>query len=358
MLFNYEYEEKLRVGYIGAGEHSYRNILPCFQYAPIELVAMADPDADRGLAVARLFGARHFYPSYRAMLAKEEMDAVMIVVGPDADGRPRYPEIASEALRAGFHTWIDKPPCSDSGEISIFTSACLSKHKYLTTGLKKMFAPAYLKVAEIIADPSFGGASSFSMRYPLSLPPQGKRQDTKAMSPFLDFVHPYSLLVRLFGECQGFSYLRSEVSGGAVISFRFRRGVVGALHLTGGQSATSPLERLEVVGNGANVMVENGVRLIYYRPGGTRGEGRFGRAESFVGPDETAPIIWEPEFSMGQLYNKQLFLQGYVGCIQHFAQSLLEDEPPKHGNLTDILHIMTVYDRIRDGVENEWISAW
>jgi len=357
MLFNYEYEKKLRVGYIGAGEHSYRNILPCFQYAPIELMALSDPDVDRGLAVARQFGAKHFYPNHKALLAKEEMDAVFVVVGPDADGRPRYPDLASEALRAGFHTWIDKPPCSSAGDISIFTNACVAKHKYLATGLKKMFVPAYLRVAEIIQDPNFGGASSFSMRYPLSLPPEEKRQDTRAMSAFLEFVHPYSLLVRLFGECKGFTYMRSEVSGGMVMIFRFRKGVVGTLHLTGGQSATSPLERLEVIGNGANVVVENGVRLIYYRPGGTIGEGGFGRAESYIGPDDTAPIIWEPEFSLGQLYNKQLFLQGYVGSIQHFAQCLLEDRPPKHGNLVDILHIMTVYDKIRDGKESEWIRA-
>lgn len=357
MLFNYEYENKLRVGYIGAGEHSYRNILPCFQYAPIELVALSDPDTDRGLAVARQFGARHFYPSHRALLAKEEMDAVFIVVGPDADGRPRYPELASEALRAGFHTWIDKPPCSTVDEISIFTNACIAKHKYLATGLKKMFAPAYLKVAEIIADPSFGGVSSFSMRYPLSLPPEEKRQDTRAMSAFLEFVHPYSVLVRLFRECKGFIYMRSELSGGVVMCFRFRGNIVGTLHLAGGQSATSPLERLEVIGNGANVVVENGVRLIYYRSGGSRGEGGFGRAGSYIGPDDTAPIIWEPEFSLGQLYNKQLLLEGYVGCIQHFAQSLLDDKPPKHGNIVDIMHIMTVYDRIRDGKEDEWIRA-
>jgi len=358
MLFNYEYEKRLRVGYIGAGEHSYRNILPCFQYTPIELVALADPDADRGLAMARQFGARHFYPNHKAMLAKEEMDAVFIVVGPDADGRPRYPELASEALRAGFHTWMDKAPCSSSDDISTFSSACLSKHKYMAAGLKKMFAPAYLKVAEIIKDPGFGGVSSFSMRYPVSLPPEDKRKDSRAMSPFLEFVHPYSVLTRLFKECKGFTYLRSDLSGGLVMSLRYSKDIVGTLHLTAGQSPTSPLERLEVIGNGANVVVENGIRLIYYRSGGTRGEGGFGRATSFVGPDHTAPIIWEPEFSLGQLYNKQLFLQGYVGCIQHFAQSLLEGDAPKHGGLMDILHIMSVYDKVRDGKEGEWISAW
>jgi len=358
MPFNYEYDKKLRIGYIGAGEHSYRNILPCFQYAPIELVALADHHTERGLAVARQFGAKHFYPNHKAMLAKEAMDAVFIVVGPDADGRPRYPELAAETLRAGFHTWIDAPPCSSASEITPMTEACIASHKYIATGFKRMFAPAYLKVAQIIEDPSFGGVSSFSLRYPLALPPAEQRRDPKAMAAFLDFVQPYSLLVRLFGECEGFTYLRSPVSGGVVINLRYRRGIVGTMHLTGGQAVTSPLERLEVVGNGANVVVENGIRLIYYRPGGSRGEATAGRTESYIGPDETAPIIWEPEFSLGQLYNKQLFLEGYVGCIRHFAERLLVNEPPKQGNLVEMMHIMTVYDKIRNGKEGEWINLY
>ncbi|MEA3406778.1 MAG: Gfo/Idh/MocA family oxidoreductase [Chloroflexota bacterium] len=360
MGYSYEYEKRLHVGYIGGGEYSYRNILPAFRYAPIDLVALVDTDKNRGLSVARQFGARHFYPNHKAMLAKEEMDAVFIVVGLDAEGHSRYPELADESLRAGFHTWIGTPPCTSSDDITTFTNACLPHHKYLMANFKKMFMPAYIKAASIIQDPDFGGVSTFSMRYPLSLPTAEDRDDDVAMAPFLEFVHPYSLLLRLFGECEGFTYMRSTLTGGVVMNIRYSSGLVGTLHLTGGQSLTSPLERLEIVGNDANLVVENGIRLLYYRPGGRRGgtEEESARQESFIGPDDAAPIIWEPEFSLGRLYNKQLFLQGYVGSITHFAQRILQGEPPVHGNLVDILHIMNVYDNIRHGQEDEWITAY
>lgn len=357
-LFNHEYEKRLRVGYVGAGDHSFRNILPCFQYLPVELAAIADHNTERGIAVARQFGARHFYPNHKALLAKEKMDAVFIVVGPDAEGRSRYPELAAEALRAGFHVWIEKPPCNSGKDINTFTEACMRHHKFVATGFKKQFTPAYLKVAEILKDARFGGASTFSMRYPLSLPDKPLRDDATAMTPFLDFVHPYSLLVRLFGECEGFTYMRSKTTGGLVMNLRYRSGLVGNLHLTGGQAATSPLERLEVIGQGANVVVENGIRLTYYRPGGQRGTGEYGRSADYIGEDDTAPIIWEPEFSLGQLYNKQLFLEGYVGCISHFVERILANEAPIHGNLVDMLHIMNVYDNLVGGAEDELLGAY
>jgi len=358
MLFNYEYEKKLRVGYIGAGEHSFRNILPSLQYTPIELVALADHHPERGLAIARQFGARRFYPNHQALLNKEkdQLDAVIIAVGRDAEGRPRYPQVAGEALRAGFHTWIDEPPCFSVDEVLGFTSACMVCHKYIVTGFKKMFMPAYLKVQQIIQDPGFGGVSSFSLRYPLTMPARDKRSNPLDMSSFLDFVRPYSLLFHLFGETQGFSFVRSDITGGAVFNFRFPNEVVGTLHLAGGQATTSPLERFEVVGNGANVVVENGIRLTYYRPGGARGEGEFGRIDSFIGPDEAAPIVWEPEFSLGQLYNKQIFLQGYVGCLRYWAEQLVANEVPRHGNLVQMLHIMSVFDKIKKHADNYWIS--
>jgi hypothetical protein len=45
------------------------------------------------------------------------------------------------------------------------------------------------------------------------------------------------------------SYLRTGVTGpgDVVINLECNNGVVGNLHLTGNQAATSPLERLEVV---------------------------------------------------------------------------------------------------------------
>ena len=352
MPYNLDYERKLRVGFCGVGDEAYRHILPAFQYAPIDLVALATPDKARGLAVARQFGARHLYPSYAPMLAKEEMDAVFVATGLDGEGNLLSTEIVEEALKAGFHVWVAPPPCATKPDINRFTQACIKKRKYVACGFKRMAAPAYRQVAKIMAEPGFGDVQSFSMRYPLFFPPKlGKGEEPpQGLDPFIEFVHPYSLITHLFGECRRMRTFRSK-SGAGFINLGYNKGVVGTLHLTGGQAATGPIERLEVIGTGANVVVENGCKLTYYRAGGSRGEGDLFDSEDYIGAHATGPVVWEPEYSLGSLYSKQLFIEGYVDIVRHFCDQLLSGDPPKTGNLVDMLHIMTIHDMILAGDE-------
>ena len=348
--YNLEARERIRAGFVGAGGHSYRNIYPAFQYAPVELVALADHHADKASGYARLFGAQHWYTDHQELLAKEKLDAVFISVGFDAQGRPRYPELAIEAMRAGCHVWIEKPPAATTAEIERMQQVSAQTGRYVAVGYKKMFFPAYEKVKEILASPDFGPPASASMRYRLAMPPPELRHEQRAWMGFMDICHPGSALHYLLGPVKELVYRRSP-TGDVVAALTFGQGTVGLLHLTGGQAATSPLERLEIVGQDANVVVENCIRLTYYRKGGCRGSGGYGRASSYIGPDETAPITWEPEFSLGQLYNKGLFLEGYVQQVDYFARCLLAGERPTRGGLDDAWHLTRLFEAFRYGQE-------
>lgn len=358
VVFNHEYSTRLKAGYIGTGEQSLSNILPCFQYAPVELVAFADHNTERGLAVARQYGARHFYPNHKAMLAQEKLDVVFIVVGPDSQGKPRYPELADYALRQEVHVFVDSPPCSSLADIKQITAAMSSRGKWLQANLPKMFAPAYLKAADIIHSELFGGATSFAMRYPAALPPTELRANSLTMAPFLaDFFQAYSVLLRLFGECDGLSYLRSSL-GDVVVSLHYRSGLVGSLHFTGSQALTSPTERLEIIGNGANLIIENGIKLTYYRAAGAAEDAQEDRPDSFIVPDEIAPLVWEPDMALGSYASKTMFLQGNVGSILQFTQKILANEPPRYGNISDLMHMIIIYEKLRDGAEKSWLSLY
>jgi predicted dehydrogenase len=354
--FQWEYPERLRAGFIGCGDHAFRNIYPCLQYAPVELAAVCDRREERARAFASLFGAASVHTDHRRMLEQERLQVVFIVTGYDAEARPTYPPLAIDSMRAGAHVWIEKPPAASVAEIEAMRAVERETGRFTMVGFKKMFFPAVAKAAEIAARPEFGGLASLALRYPQSLPPMERRGEVRAMLGFLDHLcHPASILQRIAGPVARFCYEREVINGGLAVSIRFRGGPVGALHLAAGISGTSPLERLEIVGHGANLVVENGCRLTYYRPGG-RGEGGYGRAASFVGPDEAAPLLWEPEFSLGQLYNKGLFLLGYAPEILAFCDHALQNRPPEHAGLADALEITRLYEAFLTAPEGEVVT--
>lgn len=343
VTYQFEYDTRIRCAFIGAGEHSYRNVYPTFQYAPVDLVAVCDVDAERARTYTRMFGGTSHYTDHRSMLEKERPEAVFIVTSyDDATGRVQATDLALDCLRAGAHVWMEKPAAASVAEIETLRQASAQTGRHVVVGLKKIFSPAFEKVEALIADESFGPVSSISVRYPESLPPMDQRNDLIVMRGFLDHIyHPAAILTRLLGPVQRFGYEWEPHTGSSVASLRFGSGAVGTLHLAGGAAHSSPLERLEVVGRDANVVVENGVRVTYYRPGAHRD---YGRSASFLVDDAVAPLIWEPEFSLGQLYNKNLFYLGYVQEVVHFCTSVLSGRSPTKGTLDDALAIMRVFE--------------
>jgi len=64
---------------------------------------------------------------------------------------------------------------------------------------------------------------------------------------------------------------------------------------------------------------------------------------------EQVSAAWEPEFSLGQLYNKGLFLLGYYNEINEFARSILENRPPKKGTLDQAWQVTRIFEAFAEG---------
>lgn len=344
--FEYDDSERVRVGFIGCGGHSFRNIYPTLRYAPIQLVAVCDLDENRARAYAKEFGAERAYRDYETMLAQEQLDAVFIVTNYDENALPRFPQLAIAAMESGAHAWIEKPPAGSVDALREMIRVSDATGRFVQVGFKKMFFPTIEKLHAISRGVSFGRLTSIYVRYPQNLPPMDKRADNHAMLGFLDHIcHPGSILHYLAGAVNTLYYERA-LNGATVSTLRFSSGATGSLHLAAGQSGTSPLERVEIVGEGENAVVDNGMRLTWYRRGG-RGPGGYGRSPNFIGEDAGAPILWEPEFSLGQLYNKGIFLIGYAEEILYFAECVRRNRPPEKANLADALEITKVYEAFR-----------
>lgn len=342
--YHWEYDRHVRALHVGCGGHSFRNILPCYRYAPVELVGLVDRELERAKRCAKLFGAEHAYDDFATALSATHPDAVFIVTGYDASGRPTYHELAMQAMEAGAHAWIEKPPAASTGDVLAMRATERTTGRFVMVGLKKMFFPAIERARELIARPEFGPLTTLAIRYPQAVPAREAMEDTRAHLGFLDHLcHPASILYFLGGAFRSVFYRREPQGGGAHAVVELVNGAVAGLHLCAGISGTSPLERVEAVGRGANLVVENGCRLVYYRPG-RRGPGGYGREESFLGAQEESPQLWEPEFSLGTLYNASLFLLGYAQEIRAFCNSVLSNTAPERSGLDAAFAVTALYE--------------
>jgi predicted dehydrogenase len=347
---------RVRAGFIGCGSHSFRNLYPVFQFASVELVATCDLDLAKAQAFARQFGATAAYASHQEMLRREKLDAAFIVTGYDPQGRPLYPKLAADCLSAGCHVFIEKPPAASGTEIETLQAASASAGKSVMVGFKKMFFPILEKAKALAEDPSFGRITLVTTSYPLAIPTveemrryHDDREPVKAVIGFLDHLcHPLSRLAYLLGAPKTLYYERTP-SGAGSATLAYADGAVATLVLPHGQSSNGGLEETRIVSDRqGHIVIENNLRLVLAR--GPELVGGYGATTSFYGgAPEQASAVWEPEFSLGQLYNKGLFMLGYYGEVEEFAQSILQGRPPAKGTLEQAWHITRVFEAFAEG---------
>jgi len=204
-----------------------------------------------------------------------------------------------------------------------------------------MFMPSVEKVRSIINSKEFGEISTYTMRYPVDLPKDIRDIQEAGPRRFLDdFVHVASTVVSLVGRPDHLLYKRSK-NDGAIVTLVHNSGCIGSIHLCPGASEMCPLEQLEIVGKHANVILDNNISITYYPPSKRL---PYGRTESFISSNEHGAEHFIPEFSLGQLYNKGIFLLGYVNEIKEFMESVHNNRAPKHADLNDALAVMQLYD--------------
>lgn len=313
-LINEENAPKIAV--IGCGSHSFRNIFPTFQYLNIELVATCDLIEEKAQRYARQFGAQKFYTDYRIMLQNETLDGVIMVLGYGSKGEPLYPEIVNDVLKKGVSVWIEKPPAANS-----------------------------MLIEEFIESESFGKPTSYYMKYNVDLPHDSSDLRLPSSRRFIDdYVHVASMQQFLFGPASKVIYFNNSDESGFA-NFFYESGLIGTVHFSRSSSKLSPIERIEVIGEGENVIMDNNIDIRYYSKGNI---GPYGSTPSYI-PKSGSVKIFSPEFSLGQLYNKGLFLLGYYNEMKYFVDNLRLKMKPKKAGSEDALAVMKYIDSFTAG---------
>jgi len=258
----------LRIGFIGAGVMAAWAVYPALHFAPIALQAVCDLDEERARSVAGKFGTGRWYTDYRQMWQREDLEALIIQMHPG----PRQ-AIVLEALAAGYHVFIPKPPAMSLVDTLELAEAAGRVGKTLMVNFERRFSYGVTRATEIMASPSFGQLTQLFSSFcsgPYSGPHdefRGRGYDDPIQAYLLDFsVHHLDLARHIGGEVKQLALFHNERNGrGAfAVALQFGNGAVATLQLNSQRIWWRNYDRIEITGQGEYIVVDSLWSLKHY----------------------------------------------------------------------------------------------
>ncbi len=334
MSYRREFDRKLNVGVVGVGSHCYRNLLPCMTYLPVTVRAMCDVNEELLRPTAREYGVESVYRSTREMYAGERLDAVFLSVSASL-----HPKLTVEALEAGLHVWMEKPPAVRANEVRDMIAR--RGDRVVVVGFKKAFMPAIRKARELLAADQAGALKTVLAEYPMEIPTHGQRvlAERRTNNWLLNGVHPLSAMLAVGGPASAVTTIRGRHGGGACV-LELASGAIGNLHLAAGMRGAT--ERYSFFAENRHVTVDRGGRRVAMHRGIPLD---YAHTTDFAPPGtDSGSVVWEPQNSLATLENKALMTQGMYEEMRYFCQCALAGKPAEQGSLEFALDVMNAYE--------------
>ncbi|MGC9665146.1 Gfo/Idh/MocA family protein [Planosporangium sp. 12N6] len=289
----------LSVAIVGSGIIAHNHAEAIARHPRLRTTAVVDPvaAASASLAdhVADLTGGPPpgRYPTLTAALADRAVDLV-VVCGPSGT----HAEVAEEALAAGAHVVVEKPPdatLARARRLARLATEAEKRGQVCSVISQHRFDPASVAVARAVADGRLGRLTSAvasvawwrGQDYYDSAPWRGTWELDGGGAAMNQGIHTVDLLVWLLGQpaevfgCTGLlCHDRVEVEDVAVATVRFASGALAVLHAT---TAAYPglAVRLQVHGSRGSAVIHDD-QLEYFHAAGDAPAERANQATRVV----------------------------------------------------------------------------
>jgi predicted dehydrogenase len=215
------------------------------------LVALCDLDAELRARFAARYPNAGVYADYGEMLASGELDAVVI-----ATPVPTHFTLSKQALEAGKHVFVEKPPAMRAAEMEELVALAAERNLVLLPGHLLLYHPGVQKVKQLIDAGDLGEILCiYGNRQNLGV----IRKDENALWSL--GVHDLSVILHLLDEepeevwAHGNAFLNPGVEDVVFCYLRFPSGRIAHMHL----SWLDPhkMRRITVVGKDKMVVFDD-----------------------------------------------------------------------------------------------------
>lgn len=131
----------MSIGMIGAGNFARTMLLPYLKGDNVRLGGIATATGISAKDTARKFGFSFCSTDYKALLANNEINTILVATRHNLHGR-----LALEALDAGKHVFTEKPLCLNEDELNKIAGAMSEKNLILSVGFNRRYAPMIKEV--------------------------------------------------------------------------------------------------------------------------------------------------------------------------------------------------------------------
>ena len=248
-------DRRLRVGVVGLAQYHVTGWVETLEGFPdeLEIVALHDPDPERGRTLAPLhhdpslrpglgeaYRGVPFETSLERLIAGHDLDIALVTL-PNADA----PAAIERLAEAGVHLIVDKPAARSAGELRPAAAAVRASGVRVVTGLTRRYTPAARAARDLIAAGDLGrlvaaeasfATGSVAVRDPANLLFDRARSGGGVLS-WLG-VHDVDALLWLSGEpivevvamTGSVGHAGLAVEDVASVGVRFAGGAVGTIH--------------------------------------------------------------------------------------------------------------------------------
>jgi predicted dehydrogenase len=328
-------EAVTRIGQAGLGYWG-KNLVRNFDDLA-RVTALCEPDDDVRSEFAHRYPDARVTDSFEAMLADDSLDAVVI-----ATPVPTHYPLAKQALEAGKHVFVEKPPAMRAFEMEQLVVLAEERDLVLMPGHLLLYHPGVRKLKDLVSSGALGEVLCiYGNRQNL-----GKiRKDENALWSL--GVHDLSIILGLFDEepsevwAHGNAFLTPGVEDVVFCYLRFPSGKIAHMHL----SWLDPhkMRKITVVGRDRMVVfddMELERKVTVYEKGPWEPAGTYGEWRTRTG-DIFSPKIPNDE---------PLRLE-----CEHFLR--LVREGPTHVEARDGLAVVRTLEQLQESLAGVQASA-
>lgn len=216
------------VAVIGAGYWGANLIRTFSQLLEARLVAVCDKDSDRLSKIRILYPGVRMVSEFSELLDDRSIQAVVVATPAET-----HFALAKAALRAGKHTFVEKPMASTSAECRQLIDLAAQRNRTLMTGHIFAYNAAVESAAELV---STGKLGEIRYLYSQRLNLGRVRRDSDAMWTLAP--HDISIVLRILDDeptavcARGLTFLQENICDVAFLDLLYEGGKAAHIHVS------------------------------------------------------------------------------------------------------------------------------